>query len=213
MQKIFKSLMAIALTSLMAILITFNAAPAQALTLNSSLVAATTEEVLTNAAQKFLTSLLNDYTDKTQDAFDGNLKAAKKTVSNLTTLLEKAEKDGKNVNQTKLAQVIKDSQKQLAELATSFNGLAQKTEDYDNNLENTLENLLKLSRGKVKENFNANENAFKGIAQAISSLADDTDKAAQGKNLFELVGDIGGHIKTLNQAINVADKALKAFAG
>jgi ABC-type transporter Mla subunit MlaD len=213
MQKIFKSLMAIALTSLMAILITFNAAPAQALTLNSSLVAATTEEVLTNAAQKFLTSLLNDYTDKTQDAFDGNLKAAKKTVSNLTTLLEKAEKDGKNVNQAKLAQVIKDSQKQLAELATSFNGLAQKTEDYDNNLENTLENLLKLSRGKVKENFNANENAFKGIAQAISSLADDTDKAAQGKNLFELVGDIGGHIKTLNQAINVADKALKAFAG
>jgi ABC-type transporter Mla subunit MlaD len=213
MQKIFKSLMAIALTSLMAILITFNAAPAQALTLNSSLVAATTEEVLTNAAQKFLTSLLNDYTDKTQDAFDGNLKAAKKTVSNLTTLLEKAEKDGKNVNQAKIAQVIKDSQKQLAELATSFNGLAQKTEDYDNNLENTLENLLKLSRGKVKENFNANENAFKGIAQAISSLADDTDKAAQGKNLFELVGDIGGHIKTLNQAINVADKALKAFAG
>jgi Mg2+ and Co2+ transporter CorA len=213
MQKILKRLVAIALTSLMAIFITFNAAPAQALSLNNSLIAATTEEVLTNAAQKFLTSLLNDYTDKTQDAFDGNLKAAKKTVSNLTNLLEKAEKDGKSVNQAKVAQVIKDSQKQLADLAASFNGLAQKTEDYDTNLENTLENLLKLTRGQVKDNFTANENAFKGIAQAIASLADDTDKAAKGKDLFELVGDIGGHIKTLNQAINVADKAIKAFAG
>lgn len=213
MQKILNRLFAIALSGLMVIFITFNASEAKALTLNNSLIAATPEEVITSAAQNFIKSLLNDYNDNTKDAFDDNIKSVKKTVSNLSALLEKATKGDKSINENKVAQALKESQKQLGNLAQSFDGLADKTEQYDNQLESTLKNLLSLAQGKVRDNLTTNENAFKGISSAISSLLDDTDKAAKDKDLFSVVGDIAGHVKNLNQAINIADKAIKAFAG
>jgi len=215
MQKILNRLFAIALSGLMVILITFNASEAKALTLNNSLIAATPEEVITGAAQNFIKSLLNDYNDNTKDAFDDNIKSVKKTVSNLSALLEKASKGDKSINENKVAQALKESQKQLGNLAQSFDGLADKTEQYDNQLESTLKNLLSLAQGKVRDNLTTNENAFKGISSAISSLLDDTDKAAtaKDKDLFSIVGDLAGHVKNLNQAINIADKAIKAFAG
>lgn len=206
MKKLLNRFSAILISALLVVFITFNTSGSQAL-------GATTEEMISGAAQNFVKSLLNNYNTTTRGAFDDNSKSLKNTVTKLSDLLEKAGKDGKGVNQAKVAQALKDSQKQLANLAESFNGLAQKSEEYDNQLENTLENVLSLAKGKVRNNFNANENAFKGISQAISELVNDTNQATKSQDLFSQVGEMGGHIKTLNQAINVADKAIKAFAG
>jgi len=171
------------------------------------------DDALTQAGKSFLSSVVSDYTKDTQTAFDKQLNLAKQDVKELSAQLERASNPNiKPSERNQILSKIAASQKNLQKVAASFDGLAQQTENFDNQLEGSVQDLLNAVQGQVRDKLTGNRNSFQEISKAISAIADDT-KDVNANDLASFLSQVGGHIKTLNQTFNVANKAIQSFAG
>ncbi len=179
--------------------------------ISTSAQAGTLEDIIGRATGNFLESILDGYQKEAQSGFDNNLKGVKKTVSTLSDLLDKVSKNPTEANRQQAIKSIKDSQDKLQELAQAFTGLATKTEKFDTTLESSVDELLSLVRGKVRNNLNESENAFNSVAAAIAKLADD-GKKVNDKNFLDVAAGLSKDIQNITKAAGVVNQSISAFA-
>lgn len=167
------------------------------------------DNLLTSTGKDYLSSIIDDYSKVSQGAYEDGLKKAQKVVNDLAVQLEKA--GDPNIKPAQRNSILKDinkSERTLRDLGSSFKDLADGTATFDNKLETSVEDLLRLVRGDVRANLTQNEDSFKEISNIFASLADNT-KAIDGDNLLSLAGKFGDNVKSLNQAFDLGSKALK----
>jgi len=167
-------------------------------------------DLLNSAGKDYLSSVMNDYSKTSQGAYEDGLKTVQKVVNNLAAQLEEAADPSiKPAQRSSLLRDINKSERALRDLGASFKGLADDTATFDNKLEASVEDLLKLVRNDVRNNLTQSEDSYKQISNLLGSLADNT-KAIDENNLLSLAGKFGDNVKSLNQAFDLGNKALSA---
>jgi uncharacterized protein YukE len=203
-----------AISALIAVFLTFNfgwMAEAQASTLDQQLVAFNLEETVTTAAKGYISDLISDYVKGTQPSFDKAAKSITNAVNNLGTQIERSAKTARPADQAKLERTIKNTGKELAEAAQAFAGLADQTGDFDAKLQVATKEIVDVLQTEFSQKFLKTKKAFSGVSDAVTQVAEDT----QGFSFDDVAGFLntfGKHSKTLTDAINVANQALKAFS-
>lgn len=196
-----------ALTACLAVLLLM-----MSLTIGSRANAASLEDTLTQAGKEFLSSVINDYTRDTQNSFSKQFSTVKQTVKELTGQLEKmASPTSKVSDRPQILKKIADSQDALQQAATSFAELAKQTDQFDAQLERSVEDILATVQNQLRGKFANNREAFQDIANVVSAIANDT-KQVNETDLVSLLTQFGDHIKTLNQTVETAGQAIKTFA-
>ncbi|NJL44649.1 MAG: hypothetical protein HC922_00650 [Leptolyngbyaceae cyanobacterium SM2_3_12] len=166
-------------------------------------------KMLTSAGKSYLSSVFDDYSKASTGAYATGLKDAQKVVNELAKQLEQAADPNLKEGQRKaILKDINKSERALRNLGTSFKGLADDTATFDNQLESSVENLLKIVKGDARNNLIKNEESFNQISSIITSLADNT-KDVNEDNLLTLAEKFGDNITSLNQAFDLGSKALK----
>jgi uncharacterized protein YukE len=170
------------------------------------------DDALTSAGKGFLNAVVGDYTQANNKVYDTTLKSAQDVVNDLAVKLEKAADPNISVSDRKsLVKQINSAQKNLSDLAKSFDGYASDTMEFDSELEDTVQQLLTAVRGDTRKQLNQTESSFRQISKAIANLAADASKV-DTDNLSNLLGDFGDNIQSLNQAVALGGKAVKALS-
>lgn len=170
------------------------------------------DDALTSAGKGFLNAVVGDYTQATNKVYDTTLKSAQDVVNDLAVKLEKAADPNISVSDRKsLVKQINSAQKNLSDLAKSFDGYASDTKEFASELEDTVQQLLTAVRGDTRKQLNQTESSFRQISKAIANLAADASKV-DTDNLSNLLGDFGDNIQSLNQAVALGGKAVKALS-
>lgn len=175
-------------------------------------IADTEENTLAGALDSFLQSTVDTYRAKTKTSFSADLKTLQKTVNELSEQLEKVA-DPKTDAETRqqLTPKILESQRALQESADSFTRLATESENFDRELDRTARDLLDLVQGTVHPRLTASRESLQAIATAISSLAEDT-AGLDPEKVKESIAKVGNRITALNEAIETANRAVKALS-
>jgi len=170
------------------------------------------DDALTSAGRGFLNVVVGDYTQAATKVYDTTLKSAQDVVNDLAVKLEKAADPNISASDRKsLVKQINSAQKNLSDLAKSFDGYASDTKEFDSELEETVQQLLAAVRGDTHKQLNQTESSFRQISKAIAKLAADANKV-DADNLNNLLGDFGDNIQSLNQAVALGSKAVKALS-
>jgi hypothetical protein len=182
------------------------------LAVGGSAQAAILEETLTAAGKSYLSSVLKDYAKESQDGYGSSIKQAQKLINGLAEQLEKAaDPEVKASDRAAIFTKVNGSKAALADLASSFTTLAKDTETFDQQLQTSLEDLLKLVKGDVRTQLTQNEDTYRQIASTLSALATSAGKIDEN-NLSDLLDGVGDNITTLNTAFDLGNKALKSVA-
>jgi gas vesicle protein len=174
--------------------------------------AASLEESLVQSGKTFLSSVVNEYTKSTQDNFDGQFKDVQKTIKELSGELKRAANPAlKPEEREKLFKKIASSKNELQKAATSFEGLAQQTDKFGNQLEGSVQDLLATVQNQVKDKLSGNRSTFEETSKAISAIVDDISSVNE-TNVLDFISQVGNHIQDLNQTAASASKVIKSFA-
>jgi NTP pyrophosphatase (non-canonical NTP hydrolase) len=176
-------------------------------------IAATVEETMTRAANDFLHSALQDYRETTEASFSTAWKMLQKNVNELSEQWETvADPQATAEVRQQARQKITDSQKALEDVAQSFTGLAQETEEFHGQLDRALQTLVDRVQGQIHQQLTGSQESFTRITQAISTIAEDTNQVTT-EEVGDLLTQVGDHINALSRALDAANQAIKAFAG
>jgi len=175
--------------------------------------AASLEDSLAKSSKDFLSSVVSEYTKTTQDAFDGQYKNVQKTVKDLSKELKRAANPAlKSEERTKIFKQIANSKNELQKAATSFEGLAQQTDEFGNQLEGSVKDLLATVQNQVRDKLSGNRSTFEETSKAISAIADDITNVNE-TNVLDFISQVGNHIQDLTKTSETASKVIKSFAG
>jgi chromosome segregation ATPase len=175
-------------------------------------IADTGENPIATAVAHFLHSTLDPYQQNTEDSFRNSLKTLQTTVNELSERLEKAADPGTDEEtRQQLGEKITENRQALQSAAVTFTGLAERSLDWDGELDRSLEDLVTTVKTRVHPRLTDSQESFTAIAAAISALAEDTGHWNDG-NQADTLTQIGERINTLNSAIINGDRAVKAFA-
>jgi len=169
------------------------------------------EDLIGKASANFVKSVLDGYQKEAKLSFDNELSNVNKTIDDLSTLLNKAIKNPNSVSERQLSRAIESSQNKLTELANNFNTLADQTDNYNRELETSLENLLSSAKGDVRNKFQETEKAYKNVASALGEIVSDASNI-DTRNLSNIAGKFDEDINSLKTASEVVNQAFKAFA-
>ncbi|ELR99954.1 hypothetical protein [Gloeocapsa sp. PCC 73106] len=169
------------------------------------------EDLIGKASTNFIESVLTKYQKEAQSSFDNDLASVNKTVDSLSALLDKATKKPGSVSEKELSRAIDSSQNKLKELASNFNTLADKTDEFDKKLETSVEDLLASVKGDVRGKFQESEKAYKSVASTLGQIVDNAGRI-DSTNLLDIAGELNKDFKNLKTASGIVSQAFKAFA-
>jgi acetylornithine deacetylase/succinyl-diaminopimelate desuccinylase-like protein len=164
---------------------------------------------MTKAAQEFVESILDDYSDALEDSFSEALKPLKSVTKDLTKLLGKAAAAPDSISATTLAPKIEGAKTVLDSAAASFDTLVADTAKFKSTLDTTPSQLKEAIDTQLGTQFDDLQTAFEGVSKAIAALSEDTvaaaaDPAAAATALTE-------HATLLTEAIASAKAVISTF--
>jgi len=181
-----------------------NASPAAA-----SSKAMTTEDlemVMSEAAQEFVESILDDYSDTLEDSFDAVIDPVKSAVKSLTKQVGKAAKPG---GEAALATQVTASQEALSTAMASFETLTTQTESFKETLNKAPDLIKEALDTQLGVKFTELDTALATLSEAVNQLAAD----AEGLDASdpEAVTALTEHSTQLSAAIEAIDVAIDGF--
>jgi hypothetical protein len=164
---------------------------------------------MTKAAQEFVESILDDYSDALEDSFSEALKPLKSVTKDLTKQLGKAAAAPDSISATTLAPKIEGAKTVLDTAAASFDTLVANTAKFKSTLDTTPSQLKEAIDTQLGTQFDDLQTAFEGVSKAIAALSEDTvalaaDPAAAATALTE-------HATLLTEAIASAKTVISTF--
>jgi archaellum component FlaC len=197
----FNRLASLVMATVLVFTLSVNRAEAKAVSL---------EAALTEANQDYLASVMEGYTKSSQATYGGALKQAQKLVNGLADDLEKAaDPDIKVSDRTKILQDVNTAKATLADLATTFQGLATDTDTFDQTLQASVEDLLARVKGDVRDQLSQNKTSLAQIGSAIADLSDSAAQVSEA-NLISDLESFGRNINALNAALAAGGQSIKA---
>ncbi|MBE9156194.1 hypothetical protein IQ265_05030 [Nodosilinea sp. LEGE 06152] len=165
---------------------------------------------MTEAAQEFVESVLDDYSDALDDSFSEAVKPLKSVTKDLTKQLSKAAAAPTSVGTTTLDPKIESSKAALDTASTSFDTLIADTTTFKSTLEAAPAQLKEAIDTQLGTKFDELQKAFEDVSGAIALLSRDTatldsaDPAAGSAALTE-------HATLLSEAIEAAKTVISGF--
>ncbi len=165
---------------------------------------------MTKAAQEFVESILDDYSDALEGSFSDALKPLKSVTKDLTKQLGKAAVAPDSISATTLGPKIEGAKTTLETAAASFDTLVADTAKFKSTLALTPSQLKEAIDTQLGTKFDDLQAAFENVSGAIATLSKDTagldsaDPAAAATSLTE-------HATLLAEAIESAKTVISAF--
>ncbi|TVQ06901.1 MAG: hypothetical protein EA368_15925 [Leptolyngbya sp. DLM2.Bin27] len=190
--------------------LTLPGANSQALAAPKGTLSETMDLKMTEAAQDFVESVLEDYSDALEDTFSEALKPLKSVTKDLTKQLSKAAAAPTEISATTLAPKVDTAKTALETAATSFDSLVADTAKFKSTLGMTPTQLKEAIDTQLGTKFDDLQVAFENVSEAIALLSDDTAGLATA-DPAEAVTAYTEHSTLLTQAIETAKTAIAAF--
>ncbi len=168
---------------------------------------------ISEAAQKFVDSILDDYADILEGSFDtayDPLKSAVKGVNKQVSKANKpAKKGAKQDAEAAPAPEITIASAPFEAAAASFKTLQEQTAGFQTQLENAptvIEELIESQLGVKMDELNA---AFATVAEAVDQIVEDT--ATLSASDPDSTAAFTEHATMLTQAVKAADMVIDSF--
>ncbi|WP_156119656.1 hypothetical protein [Leptolyngbya sp. KIOST-1] len=185
-------------------------ASSQALAAPKGTVSETMDLKMTKAAQDFVETVLDDYSDVLEDSFSEAVKPLKSVTKDLTKQLAKAAAAPTATSATALDPKIESSKTALDTASTAFDALVADTSTFKSTLEGAPAQLKEAIDAQLGTKFDELQKAFEEVSGAIALLSKDTaaldtaDPAAGTASLTE-------HATLLSEAIESAKTVISGF--
>jgi hypothetical protein len=184
-------------------------ATSQALASSKGTLTETMDLTMAEAAQEFVETVLDDYSDALEDSFSEAVKPLKSITKDLTKQLSKAAAAPTSVSTT-LDPQIESSKVALDTASTSFDALVANTATFKSTLAAAPAQLQEAIDTQLGTKFDELQKAFEEVSGAIALLSADTtaldsaDPAAGAASLTE-------HTTLLSEAIESAKTVISGF--
>jgi hypothetical protein len=172
----------------------------------------TTEDLelaMGEAAQEFVESILDDYSDVLEGSFDTVVDPVKSAVKGLTKQISKASKSTKPGGEAALAAQVTASQEALTAAMGSFQTLAEQTESFKTTLGTAPSLIEDALQTQLGAKFDELDTAVKSMADAVTQLVADTE-GLDGSDP-DAVTSLTEHATLLTSAIDAIDVAIDGF--
>ncbi|PSN76092.1 hypothetical protein C8B47_29155 [filamentous cyanobacterium CCP4] len=182
----------------------------QALAAPKGTLSETMDLKMTEAAQEFVESVLDDYSDALEDSFSEAVKPLKSVTKDLTKQLSKAAAAPTSISATTLDPKIESSKAALDTASASFDTLVSDTATFKSTLQAAPSQLKEAIDTQLGTKFDELQKAFEEVSGAIALLSKDTtalnaaDPAAGTTALTE-------HATLLSEAIESAKTVISSF--
>jgi hypothetical protein len=182
----------------------------QALAAPKGTLTETMDLKMAKAAQEFVESILDDYSDALEGSFSEALKPLKSVTKDLTKQLAKAAAAPDSISATTLTPKIDGAKTVLDTAAASFDTLVADTAKFKSTLALTPTQLKDAIDTQLGTKFDDLQAAFESVSDAIALLSKDTadlgsaEPAAAAATLTE-------HATLLSQAIESAKTVISTF--
>lgn len=206
----FKAIAAGVLAIALVFLSVFGAA-SQATAAPKGTLSETIDLTMTKAAQDFVETVLDDYSDALEGSFSEALKPLKSVTKDLTKQLAKAAATPTADSTTTLGPKIESSKAALDTASTSFDALVSDTAKFKSTLDKAPTQLKETIDTQLGTKFDELQQAFAGVSEAIALLSKDTaaldaaDPTADTTALTE-------HSTLLTEAIESAKTVISGFS-
>jgi hypothetical protein len=181
----------------------------QALAAAEGSLAETMDLKMSKAAQEFVSSILEEYEDALEDGFNDTLKPLKSVTKDLTKQLSKIA-ISPTPDTTTLDPKLAASQTALETAAAAFSALVDDTAAFKAALATSPDLLKEAIDTQLGTKFDDLQGAFDGVAQALSTLSQDT-AALDVSDATAAVGKLTEDSTALAQAIELAKTAISSF--
>ncbi|WP_155523499.1 hypothetical protein [Nodosilinea nodulosa] len=165
---------------------------------------------MTEAAQEFVESVLDDYSDALEDSFSEAVKPLKSVTKDLAKQLSKAAASPTAATATALDPKIESSKTALDTASASFDALVADTAKFKTTLAEAPDQLKEAIDTQLGTKFDELQKAFEDVSGALALLSTDTtaldsaDPAAGAAALTE-------HATLLSTAIESAKTLISSF--
>jgi len=156
------------------VFLTLPGASTQALAAPKGTLTEIMDLTLTEAAQEFVETILDDYSDALEGSFGEALKPLKSVTKDLTKQLSKAAAATTPVSTTTLAPKVDAAKAALDTAATSFDSLVADTAKFKSSLGITPDQLKAAIETQIGTKFDELQTAFENVSSAIALLSEDT---------------------------------------
>jgi hypothetical protein len=205
----FKAIAAGALAIAFVFLSIFGAA-AQAMAAPKGTVSETIDLTMAKAAQEFVETVLDDYSDALKGSFSEALKPLKSTTKDLTKQLAKAAATPDAASATTLGPTIESAKAALDTASTSFDSLMADTAKFKSTLDTAPTQLKQAIDTQLGTKFDELEQAFAEVSEAIALLSEDT-AALDAADLTDTTA-LTEHSTLLTEAIESAKTVISGFS-
>lgn len=192
------------------VFLTLPGASTQALASPKGTLTETMDLTLTEAAQEFVETILDDYSDALEDTFGEALKPLKSVTKDLTKQLSKAAAAPTAVSASTLTPQVDTAKTALDTAATSFDSLVADNAKFKSSLGSTPDQLKAAIETQIGTKFDELQTAFESVSDAIALLSEDTAGLATA-DPAEAVTTYTEHSTLLTEAIESAKTAISAF--
>ncbi|MGF1519183.1 MAG: hypothetical protein ACFCVB_15480 [Nodosilinea sp.] len=191
------------------VFLTLPGASTQALASPKGTLTETMDLKLTEAAQEFVETILDDYADALEDSFGEALKPLKSVTKDLTKQLSKAAATT-SASATTLTPQVDTAKTALDTAATTFDSLVADTAKVRSSLGSTPDQLKAAIETQIGTKFDELQTAFENVSSAIALLSEDTAGLATADSA-DAVATYTEHSTLLTEAIESAKTAISAF--
>jgi hypothetical protein len=163
---------------------------------------------MTKAAQEYVESILDEYSDVLEDSFSAALKPLKSVTKDLTKQLSKAAKSP--TPEGTLDPMVESATTALDAAATTFDTLVADTAQFKTTLTAAPDQLKAALDTQLGTKFDDLQQAFDAVSEAIATLSSDTT-GLDAAEPAEAMTSLTEHSSLLTEAIESAKTAISAF--
>jgi FlaG/FlaF family flagellin (archaellin) len=164
--------------------------------------------VMTEATQDFAASILDDYSDLLEDAFDAAIDPIKSSVKTLTKQISKSAKV-KPGSEAVMAAEMAASQEALTAAVASLSILTETTDAFKAALAEAPAAIEAALQAQLETKLGPLDEAFASVTEAVDLLTADAETLGTDPEAGQVA--LTEHATLLTQAIEAADMAIDGF--
>lgn len=164
---------------------------------------------ISEAAQKFVDSILDDYADILEGSFDAAYDPLKSAVKGVNKQVSKASKPSKKGGSASPAPELTIASEPFETAMASFKTLQEQTEAFQAQLENAptvVGDLIQAQLGAKMDELNA---AFATVSEAVDQIVEDTTTLSASDP--DSTTAFAEHATVLTQAVDAVDVVIDSF--
>ena len=164
---------------------------------------------ISEAAQEFVDSILDDYADVLEGTFDVAYDPLKSAVKSVNKQVFKATKPPKEGSEGEPAPALSIDAAPFKSAIASFGTLSEQTESFRAQLEAAPETIRDLIEAQIGTKMDELDSAIASVTAAVSQISEDTTTLQSSEP--DSTAAFTEHATALKQAVEAVDMAIDSF--